>query len=531
METQNVPSLFAVYEQPREKSATPSPSERPLTFHFLIINDAKDAVLANTSNDNKLMLPFVRPPLRQIRYMNVPSSSLYDSHHWEVESSNLEHFVQTELTIPLHILQTLRCHHYTRPTDPIQQRHVILLAVLHHRIPSHPSITWVQRNSLSTLEWDTSLLRIDVNAQIEAVFNQLANHLHFANPAPWYWLSWQYSIQSWLNRRLAHSNMLPVTSLAPVCKTGEACVLWCRVAPLHLSHTSHRRNSRHSHHRLFLKAVHSQSHEPVRTVIIAHTLPSFVPQVLAVDEHRNVIVMQSAGHLNDAPFDQKLLINTMAQFHLSSMKHLHKFQRSGLQLLDSKWLSANFHSIMHHPALTAMECYPDVRRDINYIRSKLALVQELCADISNLNLPCTLVHGDFRLHNIGARVQEGRCVYRFFDWGSAFVGHPFYDLRTLLEFDGINNASSGYSENSVHLDVDACLVQYLASWKSYASMADLRRTYELMDILRNGISLYNLTLLYDAYSGIERRKLIPRIHSEIKGLHIMLEEFDYASYP
>lgn len=213
------------------------------------------------------------------------------------------------------------------------------------------------------------------------------------------------------------------------------------------------------------------------------------------------------------------------------MKQLHKFQQAGFQVLDSKWLSANFDSVMHHPALTAMECYPDVQRDINYIRSKLALVQELCADISNVKLPCTLVHGDMRLHNVGARLEEERCVYRFFDWGSAFVGHPFYDLRTLLEYDGFGNMSSGGSDEMVHLDVEACVVQYLSKWKSYASMADLRRTYDLMDILRNGISLYNLTQLYDAYRGIERRKLIPRIHSEIKGLYIMLEEFDYASYP
>ncbi|KAI0561949.1 Aminoglycoside phosphotransferase [Gracilaria domingensis] len=531
-------ATLSVDDPPRQphvlskRGHSPSPEPSPglrLTFHLLIVNNSKDSVLASVISDTQLRLPIVRPLIRQLYYMNVSVRRMYKLHHWEVESCSLEHFIHAQLHIRFHTLQTL-CYYpsaSTRPAQEPQEPQVMVLGVVEapdpcsSALPSHPRVRWVSRNQLSDFHWGRVLDGVDVQSQIDAVLQRINHNPRVTHSAPWFWLGWVDAMQSWVRGELSAQQLAPVSSLRLVCNTGEGCVLRCRVSRLNQSDKQRKHSSNFD---VFIKAVRSPSREPYRVAVISSLLPSYVPQVLAVHRKHNVMIQKSAGAPLDASANLSALIKTLWQLHMSSSRHITTLKTSGLHVLDSYWLSAKFDSIMHHPAIVSMEYYPDVKRDIMYIRSKSALVRELCDEISKVPIPLSLIHGDLNVHNIASMKCDSGVRYGFFDWGSSFIGHPFYDLRTLLHDEGARSLVD-LTDDSIGRNFESHVVQYLSVWKSYGTLSELMNVYDLMDILRHGIEIHRLTQLYDTYMGIERRTLIPRIHSEIRGLRIMTEEF------
>jgi hypothetical protein len=97
-------------------------------------------------------------------------------------------------------------------------------------------------------------------------------------------------------------------------------------------------------------------------------------------------------------------------------------------------------------------------------------VAERCEQLAQYRIPETLHHGDFGDGNVF--MQDGRC--RFFDWGDACIGHPFFSLRTTLvslEF------SLGLEEDSPAL---ASVVEFfLKLWTHYGSIEHLHVAYKL----------------------------------------------------
>ncbi|CAN8076052.1 unnamed protein product [Agarophyton chilense] len=495
-----------------------------LTFHILILNNSRDSVLASVISDSQLRLPFVRPPLHQLYYMNVPVPRMYQLHHWEVESCALEHFIHAQLHIRFHLLQTIGYYpsDFTRRSrhQPLES-HVLLLGVIEDFRLSDPQLRWVKRRQLSRFKWANILQGVCLESQIDTMLQNINHNPLLIQSAPWLWNDGVNAVHAWARRALKEQQLIPITPFHLICKSGECCVFRCTVRRFNQNHKQRKICSAFD---VFIKAVRSPSQEPLRTASISTLLSSFVPRVLAVDGKCNAMIQKSAGTPLDASIDLSALTDTLYRMQISSINHVSELTACGLQTLDSRWLSANFDSILRRPAIVSMQRYPDVQRDIIYIRSKLALVRELCEEVLKVSIPNVLVHGDLRIHNIASVKCDFRERICFFDWASSFIGHPFYDLRTLLENQS-NLSLMNINKNREEHDTEPHVTQYLKSWMPQGSLADLRHVYDHMDILRFGIELHLLTQLYDFYKDIERRKLIPRIHSEIRGLVIMLEDF------
>ena len=99
----------------------------------------------------------------------------------------------------------------------------------------------------------------------------------------------------------------------------------------------------------------------------------------------------------------------------------------------------------------------------------------MCARLGELAVPQTLMHGDLNTGNVA--LVDGRCV--FFDWTDACVGHPFFDLVTLLA----ENPDYGERLPDVLSARERLIDAYLGEWSAYEPMDRLRKAWALAEPL------------------------------------------------
>ena len=119
------------------------------------------------------------------------------------------------------------------------------------------------------------------------------------------------------------------------------------------------------------------------------------------------------------------------------------------------------------------------------LRALAPRLEDACAEIASLGIRDALEHGDAWPGNIWAREDGSFLVY---DWSDASLAHPFTsvierDLRERLEF----------GEDDVRRLVDA----YLAPWLDLAPEGEVRRAYQLAQVLaqlHRAVSYYRLIM-------------------------------------
>ncbi|MCA9863818.1 MAG: phosphotransferase [Thermomicrobiales bacterium] len=115
----------------------------------------------------------------------------------------------------------------------------------------------------------------------------------------------------------------------------------------------------------------------------------------------------------------------------------------------------------------ALACLDPASR--NRLHAAIPALRALLDEAANLDLPDTLVHGDFHAGNIGLR--DGRAVY--FDWTDACVAPPFLDLVTFLDESDVLDAAPGSRER--------LRAAYLAEWQGVATAEALARSAALAE--------------------------------------------------
>ncbi len=96
-------------------------------------------------------------------------------------------------------------------------------------------------------------------------------------------------------------------------------------------------------------------------------------------------------------------------------------------------------------------------------------------------MPLTLLHGDLHMNNVAA----GPTRPLFFDWTDACVGHPFFDLVTVVH-GPIPLAGASPDESRTRLR-DA----HLSAWTDYGSpeqLMDIWRAVEVVGALHHAVS-------------------------------------------
>jgi hypothetical protein len=207
--------------------------------------------------------------------------------------------------------------------------------------------------------------------------------------------------------------------------------------------------------RVYLKGVFSIfRQEPELTAALAKRHPTLVPEVLAVDGHRGLLLMRElrgtpVGELDLERWNEALGVAATIQRDWACREE------------EPFALGA------HDRTLAALESEIGAVFDAAGLpRTHVPELESRCTELARGPMPQTLVHGDLHPGNV---MVDGVESPRIFDWSDACVSHPLFDLVTFLPW--CKDAAAR----------EAMLDTYLDTWSEYGSREELRATYYLAE--------------------------------------------------
>jgi hypothetical protein len=297
-----------------------------------------------------------------------------------------------------------------------------------------------------------------------------------AGRPPWEAPSWFPSTEGWLRERLARLGR-PVTGRVEQRRSWELSTLLR--APTEAGP-------------VWLKASAGSSmftDEGAVMAVLAGWFPTQVPAPLAWDRDRRLVLLNEFGPPlgPESPLEtqEQVLIdharlqagtaNRLAALHAVRLPdrgpaRLARQAAAWLADLDS---TAQLPGLDPHTWLTQKESAT--------LRAALPRLVDLCDQLTAGPVPLTVVHGDLHMDNVAA----DRCRPLLFDWTDACIGHPFFDLVTVL-YGPIPAAGTIQSPPSIRLR-DA----YLSGWADHGSpeqLADTWRAAQVVGTMHHALS-------------------------------------------
>lgn len=213
------------------------------------------------------------------------------------------------------------------------------------------------------------------------------------------------------------------------------------------------------------------AHEPALVAALAQWAPDSVPPVLAIDTARRWLLMADGGptvrELVRADGDRRrsvAMLEHLAALQQATSDRVQDLLALGVPdrrldrlpaLLDAIMADTPALMIGHDEGMTADEAAR--------LRAFTPTLRALCDELAATGIPATLHHDDFHSGNVGLAGER----YHIYDWGEAFVAHPFYALLIALR-DA--KYILGYDQPALDHMRDA----YLACWTGYDSPERLR---------------------------------------------------------
>lgn len=149
------------------------------------------------------------------------------------------------------------------------------------------------------------------------------------------------------------------------------------------------------------------------------------------------------------------------------------------------------------------------RIETGHLRYLSSATKKLCTELAAFSIPETLHHGDLHDGNIFWRHEQPV----FFDWGDASITHPFFSLRTV--FVSVEISLNTAPDSPIHSELRDT---YLKGWSSFASPEDLRRAFNLAQVLSpiiSALSWYQTIKSLDDVSRLEYGRAV----------HLLLREY------
>ena len=223
--------------------------------------------------------------------------------------------------------------------------------------------------------------------------------------------------------------------------------------------------------------------------LLAAWFPEQVPTPLAWDRDRRLVLLDEFGPRlgHEAPIEvQEQVVVDFARLQAVTAERLDGLWAVGLadrgpdRLAEqaAAWLS-DLDATVELPGLDPETWL--TAEESRVLRAALPRLLTLCRDLAAGPLPLTLLHGDLHMNNVAA----GPTRPLFFDWTDACVGHPFFDLITVVH-GPIPLAGASPDESRTRLR-DA----YLSAWTDYGSpeqLMDIWRAVEVVGALHHAVS-------------------------------------------
>ena len=232
-------------------------------------------------------------------------------------------------------------------------------------------------------------------------------------------------------------------------------------------------------------------------------LPSNTPKVIALDENRKCFLIEELkGNLF---FECKDKNKWEQAFKIISNSHKHFFDQNK-KLLEAGINNHTFDEIIsslnHIIPYYLSNCILDEEIAIKWKQSENKIIN--CIDkIKQLNIPDTLIHGDFHPGNI----VDCNDKIMIFDFGLSSVAHPFLDTAYLFDLFKIFSKGKSVDELSPNSKIflnkdneDKFKSVYLRNFHNYASEKELLIQYEFakpISILNRILFFYKQNLFSD----------------------------------
>jgi hypothetical protein len=223
--------------------------------------------------------------------------------------------------------------------------------------------------------------------------------------------------------------------------------------------------------------------------LLAAWFPEQVPTPLAWDPGRRLVLLEEFGpRLGfDAPIEvQEQALVDFARLQAVTAERLDELWAVGLadrgpdRLAEqaTDWF-ADLDATVNLPGLDPQTWL--TVEESRVLRAALPRLLTLCRELAAGSLPLTLLHGDLHMNNVAA----GPTRPVFFDWTDACVGHPFFDLITVVHGPiPLAGASPDGSRTRLR---DA----YLSAWTGYGTpgqLIDIWRAVEIVGALHHAVS-------------------------------------------
>lgn len=184
-------------------------------------------------------------------------------------------------------------------------------------------------------------------------------------------------------------------------------------------------------------------------------------------------------------------MNTLADMQVRSIDHLGTLKDTGLPVFTTAWVHAHISTILRNPILDM--CEP--KETVEKIRAATPQFEMLVYELNSYSIPDILVHGDFHRENVGDLVDEQ--YYKFFDWSSALIGHPFCDFAVMF-----------FSMEEPEIDEEEAEQAYFGGWKKYGDVQALRRAAHVALIAYFCLNLHTLEMDYERAGAVEQQSLL-----------------------
>ncbi|MBT5712283.1 phosphotransferase [Candidatus Poribacteria bacterium] len=273
---------------------------------------------------------------------------------------------------------------------------------------------------------------------------------------PWWTPGWTSETVAWMDDRLAAAGMLRAGRVHQVQNDWQSIVMRAVTDNGHV----------------YLKALTPPATQELAVLRDVLAPGPHVPFLLGSDQGRGLILMRDVGGVDLSDCGPGDL--TPEDIREVAVKYA-RIQRSTITVAEGIVFD---YQLEHMPDLlsSVLDDLPSLLAGydsallvtaIGRLRKLVPDVARVCRAAGKAGIPAHVVHGD--LHGNTAVTPDGPV---FFDWGNAYVSHPFFDVFELQ--DAIEDSTEAST-------ADAAITCYLEAWTEYGSIRELRR---ILDLLR-----------------------------------------------
>ena len=293
------------------------------------------------------------------------------------------------------------------------------------------------------------------NEMIEGLLNWQTMHRSGIIPerrAPWALPGWHATAEAWVIDQLARLERSALCNLEPLKTWSISCVF----KVITESGVLYFKASRDLP--LFVN-------EGVTLTRLADLYPGSIPVPVALAPERGWMLLDDFGEAlgDDASLDQQvLMMQDYARLQINSSQKIPALLAAGCKDRRLDILLSQIEPLLADK-LVLQRLNPDEHDKVKQIAPRL---HSLLIELMSLPVPPTIMHGDLHAGNVVLTNDK----FLYFDWTDAAVSHPFFDMIHVYWVED-------------EMKRMALREAYLAVWEQEFPKADVRRAWELADVL------------------------------------------------